>query len=136
MRLCKVERNHFGSLWYRDNYAASDLPGGITGTFKLKGKEYLRRDIQLVRPVTVGVMHETIIATCKQGLWDLACRKILTKRRSKLVILSQSILLKARTASCLVLYTAIATAAAEETQRRRCICSCHRTSPSFHWTLW
>lgn len=33
----------------RDEYTASDLPGGLSGTFKLKGKEYLRRDIQLVR---------------------------------------------------------------------------------------
>lgn len=33
----------------RDEYTASDLPGGVSGTFKLKGKEYLRRDIQLVR---------------------------------------------------------------------------------------
>ncbi|KAL3141831.1 hypothetical protein ABBQ32_004502 [Trebouxia sp. C0010 RCD-2024] len=32
----------------RDEYAAADLPGGLSGSFKLKGKEYLRRDIQLV----------------------------------------------------------------------------------------
>lgn len=33
----------------RDEYTTVDLPGGVAGTFKLKGKEYLRTDIQLVR---------------------------------------------------------------------------------------
>ena len=41
---------------FRDNYVSSELPGGITGTFKLKGKEYLRRDIQLVRRPTPPVL--------------------------------------------------------------------------------
>lgn len=40
-----IKCEHF----FRDDYTAGDLPGGLSGTFKLKGKEYLRRDIQLVR---------------------------------------------------------------------------------------
>ena len=32
----------------RDRYTTADLPGGVAGTFKLKGKEYLRKDIRLV----------------------------------------------------------------------------------------
>ncbi|DBB11274.1 TPA: hypothetical protein ACH3X3_006710 [Trebouxia sp. C0006] len=31
----------------RDRYTTADLPGGVAGTFKLKGKEYLRKDVRL-----------------------------------------------------------------------------------------
>ena len=53
----------------RDEYALSDLPGGTAASFKLKGKEYLRKDAQLVR----ACLNQRIRLVHKQSA-QVACR--------------------------------------------------------------